>query len=78
MQSKRFSLNKKDYEIMITRAKEYLIPLAGLYVGTVLLNTKDGFQWSDFYLSELQQGGLVLYILNRIHLGIQLFRDGKK
>lgn len=79
MQSKRFTLNQKDYEIIKNRTKEYLIPLLVIYIPFVIANIeKDGFQLHDFYINQIQQGALMLFLLNRIYLPLQLFVQGKK
>lgn len=79
MNSKKFSLNENDYRIMADRAKEYLFPLAVIYLPIVLLNIEqDGFQFSDFYINQIQQGALITYVLNRLFLAAQLFIQGKK
>ena len=78
-QSPRFSFNSFDYKIMLTRAKEYLIPLALIYIPFVTAKIlENGFQLSDFSIDQIQQGALILYILNRIFLAGQLFVEGKK
>jgi len=79
MQSKRFTLNKSDLLYTWDRAKLFLLPLVLIYVGFLITKvTTDGFQLSDFYLSEFEQGALVLYILNRITTAGKLFIEGKK
>jgi len=79
MKSEKFSFNDFDYKIMATRAKEYLIPLVVIYLGFVIPKIAgDGFQLVDFSLDSIQQGALVLYVLNRVFLAAQLFVEGKK
>jgi len=78
-QSKRFSLNKNDFLYIWDRAKLFLIPLAVIYIPFVIDGIqKDGFQLSDFQLNQIQQGALILYVLNRILTAGQLFLQGPK
>ena len=79
MQSRKNSLNKADYFYIWARAKLFLIPLALIYIAFLIPKIEgDGFQWSDFGLSQFEQGALVLYVLNRLTTTLQLFLSGKK
>lgn len=77
--SPKFSLNKYDYQSLKKRALLFLLPLAGLYFGDITAKIAiDGFQIHDFYLDQLEQGALILYVLNRVTHRIQLWLDGNK
>lgn len=44
----------------------FLVPVVILYIGYVINNMSDGFEWSDFVPNLLVQGAMVSYVLNEV------------
>jgi hypothetical protein len=67
-QSKKWKLNKYDWNEWFKSALRWLAPLGIIYFGSVAvaINT-NGFEVSDFYLTPVTSGAIALYIVNRFY-----------
>jgi len=77
MQSKRWTWNSVDTKAFLNKALVQTAPVLLIYVGFVIEQIADGFQWSDFIPNMVVQGTIVLYILNRAYDALQRLYKGK-
>lgn len=79
MESKRFTLNRADFEYTYERGKIFLASLILIYVAGLIPKIQgDGLQLADFGLNEFEKGALVLFFLNRLQTLLMQFVAGKK
>jgi uncharacterized membrane protein len=57
-------LNKTELSEWYRVAILFLAPVLIIYIGFVLGNMSDGFQWNDFVPNLFVQGAIVAYFLN--------------
>ncbi len=62
--SPKWSLNNADVRKWLKNAAIFLAPLAIIYLVPVASNLQDGFAWSDFALTPVTEGAIVLYVVN--------------
>lgn len=63
---KRLILSGEDFNKWFKIAVLFSAPVLIIYVGFVLNNIQDGFEWSDFAPNQVVIGACVAYILNEV------------
>ncbi len=77
--SKKNSLRKEDLEKALQNAKNFLAPLALIYLAFVIINVQDaGFAWSDFVPDNAVITAISLYALNFFNDLIKKFKGVKR
>lgn len=75
---KQLLLERKDLDSWLRVAVLFLAPVLVIYIGFVLGNMDDGFQWSDFVPNLFVQGAIVAYILNEALAYLKKLKENKK
>lgn len=65
-QSNKWRLNREDIKKWVRNLGIFLAPILVIYLAPVVDSLKDGFSFSDFAITPLVQGAIVLYIVNGI------------
>lgn len=62
--SKRWTLNSEEWSKFFTNALTFLAPVALIYLFQVQGNLTDGLQASDFAITAVTAGAMILYVVN--------------
>ena len=81
MASQRFELSKTDVNVWKKNLFKWAWPMVGLYLVTiigVLSQDRHVFSFTDFIPTQMAQGGIMLYVLERIYdIGNKFAAEGK-
>lgn len=65
MQSEKWTLNREDWQKWGRNTLVFLAPLGLIYLGSIVPDVQDaGLQASDFAISPMVAGAMVLYVIN--------------
>ena len=57
-------LTRADVSKWLTNARNFLAPVAIIYLADLAPKMNDGFSWGDFRPDAMVQGAMVLYLIN--------------
>lgn len=76
--SPKWTLNTADANKWVKNALTFLAPLALMYIASITPLIQDGLALSDFKITALVAGAMVLYVLNVVTDLLKKLTEGPK